>query len=43
MEEAPEGGFRAKAPGESIFIEAETIDELKVNVIEAVDCHFDIN
>jgi predicted RNase H-like HicB family nuclease len=43
VEDAPEGGFTAKALGESIFTEAETIDELKTNVKEAVECHFDIN
>ncbi|MDZ4810211.1 MAG: 2-oxoisovalerate dehydrogenase [Bacteroidota bacterium] len=41
VEEAIEGGFIAKALGESIFTEAETIEELRVNVKEAVECHFD--
>ena len=41
VEEAPEGGLTAKALGESIFAEAETIEELKINVKEAVECHFD--
>jgi hypothetical protein len=41
VEEAPEGGLTAKALGESIFTEAETMDELKINVKEAVECHFD--
>ena len=41
VEEAPEGGLTAKALGESIFTEAETMDELKVNVKEAVECHFE--
>lgn len=41
VEEALEGGFTAKAPGESIFTEAETMEELRVNVKEAVECHFD--
>ena len=41
VEEAPEGGLTAKALGESIFTEAETVDELKINVREAVECHFD--
>jgi hypothetical protein len=43
VEEAPEGGLTAKALGESIFAEAEIIDELKLNVKEAIECHFDIN
>jgi predicted RNase H-like HicB family nuclease len=41
VEEAVEGGYIAKALGESIFTEAETIDELKVNIKEAVQCHFE--
>lgn len=40
VEEAPEGGFTAKALGESIFTEAETMDELKPMIIDAVKCHF---
>ena len=41
IEEALEGGYVAKAIGESIFSEAETMDELKANIREAVHCHFD--
>lgn len=41
VEEAPEGGYTAKAIGESIFTEADTLDELRSNVREAVECHFD--
>lgn len=41
IEEALEGGYIAKAIGESIFTEAETMDELKANIREAVHCHFD--
>ena len=41
IEEALEGGYTAKAIGESIFTEAETMDELKTNICEAVHCHFD--
>ena len=40
-EEAPEGGYTAKALGEAIFTEAETLKELKVNIKDAVVCHFD--
>lgn len=40
VEEAPEGGFTARAVGESIFTEADSIDELRANVRSAVDCHF---
>ena len=41
VDEAPEGGVTARAVGESIFTEADSIDELRVNVRSAVDCHFD--
>ncbi len=41
VEEAPEGGYEARALGESIFTEAETWDELKQAVQDAVRCHFD--
>ncbi len=41
IEEAPEGGFTARALGESIFTEGETLEEIKKNIKEAVDCHFD--
>ncbi|HEV8283543.1 MAG TPA: hypothetical protein VGQ09_04495 [Chitinophagaceae bacterium] len=43
VEEALEGGFIAKALGESIFTEAETMEQLRENVKEAVECHFDID
>jgi predicted RNase H-like HicB family nuclease len=41
VEEAPEGGFTARAMEQSIFTEADTLDELRQNVREAVECHFD--
>jgi hypothetical protein len=41
VEESPEGGYDARALGYSIFTEADTLDELKRNVREAVQCHFD--
>ena len=39
--EAPEGGLTARAVGFSIFTEADTLDELRKNIREAVDCHFE--
>lgn len=36
------GGFTAKAIGYSIFTEAETVSELRLNIKEALECHFDI-
>ena len=41
VEEAPEGGYTARALGESIFTEAETLDQLRGYVLDAVRCHFD--
>ena len=41
VEESPEGGYEAKAVGHSVFTEAETIDELKRRIQDAVRCHFD--
>jgi hypothetical protein len=41
VDEAPEGGFTARAVGESIFTEADTLEELRANVRSAVECHFD--
>ena len=41
VEEAPEGGYTARSVGESIFTEGNTLDELRKNVREAVECHFE--
>ena len=41
VEEAPEGGYTARALGYSVFTEADTWAELKANVQEAVSCHFE--
>jgi len=40
-EESAEGGFIAKGLGVSIYTQAETIEELKTALIDAVHCHFD--
>ena len=40
VEEAPEGGFTARALGESIFTEADGIADLHEKVRDAVRCHF---
>jgi len=40
VEESLEGGYEARAVGESIFTEADNIDELKKSITEAVRCHF---
>lgn len=41
VEDAPEGGFTARALGASIFTEADTLAELHDNVRDAVHCHFE--
>ncbi len=41
VEEADEGGYMARALGHAIFTEAESLDELRDNVRDAVRCHFD--
>lgn len=41
VEEAPEGGFLAKALGASIVTEADDIESLHQQVRDAVHCHFD--
>ncbi|HEY5392839.1 MAG TPA: hypothetical protein VIJ57_12025 [Hanamia sp.] len=41
IEESPEGGFIATALGESIFTDGENYEEIKRNIKDAVDCHFD--
>jgi hypothetical protein len=43
IEESSEGGFTAKALNESIFTEAEILEQLRLNVKEAVECHFGEN
>ncbi len=41
VQESPEGGYEARALGHSIFTQADTMEALKINVREAVRCHFD--
>ena len=41
VEEAPEGGYIAKALGQSIFTEADDLSELHEQVRDAVHCHFE--
>jgi len=40
-EDDTDGGFIARALGHSIVTEADTWEELRANVREAVLCHFD--
>jgi hypothetical protein len=41
VEDAPEGGFAARALGEAIFTEAESIPDLHAQIRDAVRCHFE--
>ncbi len=41
VEESPEGGYEARALGHAIFTEADTFEELRDKVRDAVRCHFD--
>ena len=43
VEESAEGGYDARALGHSIYTQAETIDELKAMLQDAVRCHFEEN
>ncbi len=39
-EDETDGGYNAAALGHDIFTEGDTLDELRANVREAVQCHF---
>lgn len=41
VEESAEGGYTARAVGESIFTEGDDFDAIRRNVREAVQCHFE--
>lgn len=41
VEEAVEGGYTARALGESIFTDADSLEELRANIKDAIRCHFD--
>lgn len=41
VEQAPEGGYTARALGESIFTEADSLVALRPAIQDAVRCHFD--
>ena len=43
VEEAIEGGYYARSIGESIFTQADTLDELKIQIKDALSVHFDEN
>jgi predicted RNase H-like HicB family nuclease len=39
--ESLEGGYWARAIGEDVFTDAQTIPELRANIRDAIRCHFD--
>jgi hypothetical protein len=41
IRDAEEGGYYARALGHAIFTEADSWEELRKNVLEAVSLHFD--
>jgi predicted RNase H-like HicB family nuclease len=41
IEEAPEGGYTACALGVSIVTEADTVEDLRAAIRDAVQCHFE--
>ena len=41
VHECPEGGYEARAIGYAIFTQADSLDELKAMVKDAMVCHFD--
>jgi hypothetical protein len=36
-----DGGFSAHAVGESVFVQAQSQDELRAKIVDAMACHFD--
>jgi hypothetical protein len=43
LEESPKDGFEACAVGYSIFTRAYTFEELKVQIEDAIRCHFGLD
>lgn len=41
VQDSPEGGYEARALGQDIFTEADTLDELRAQIRDAVACHFE--
>ena len=41
VEQDPDGGYNARALGQSIFVQADTYDSLKNNIKDALECHYD--
>ena len=41
VEESLDGGYEARVLGHPIFTQAETMVDLRVKVLDSVQCHFD--
>ena len=41
VEPAEDGGYNTKTLTHAIFTQAETLKELRINIRDAVDCHFE--
>jgi len=41
VENSLEGGYEARALSASIFTEADSVDELKLMIRDAVECHYE--
>jgi hypothetical protein len=41
VQESPEGGYEARALDFSIFTQADSLEELKSGIRDAVSCHFE--
>jgi hypothetical protein len=41
VQESPEGGYEARSLGFSIFTQANSLEELKTMIRDAVSCHFE--
>ena len=40
VEECPEGGYLASANSASIFTQADDLEQLKLEIVDAISCHF---
>jgi predicted RNase H-like HicB family nuclease len=41
VDQAEEGGYNPRAETEAIFTQADTLEELNLNITDAIRCHFD--
>ena len=41
INQAVEGGYNARAESESIYTQADTLQQLNLNIADAIACHFD--